>query len=162
MPTNLFDHTFQPWRDHDGARIVASEPGWRRPLAWDHAAFLNGARADFWVKDRPRVFINRDVFEDWTGPLLDSSGDVLCAKLPRGVGSHDTDPLTMQDVRDRLFRLIDSTPNLDWIVSTRFHENVAKMMPAYFPGGYIAEAGRMNQEGPRPNLWIEAAPEDRR
>jgi len=66
----------------------------------------------------------------------------------------------MDDVRARLFRLIDATPNLDWLLLTKRPENINRMSPAYFPGDYIAEAGTMNQEGPRPNVWHLASVED--
>lgn len=67
---------------------------------------------------------------------------------------------TMADVRRRLFDIIGRTPNLDWLLVTKRPENIGRMMPAYFPGGYIAEAGRMNQEGPRPNVWLGTSVEN--
>lgn len=61
---------------------------------------------------------------------------------------------TLTDLRRWAWRVIDSTPNLDWIVVTKRPENIQRMTPAYFPGGYVPEAGAMNQEGPRTNLIL--------
>ena len=64
----------------------------------------------------------------------------------------------MQDVRTRLYKLIDSTPNLDWLLLTKRPENIRRMMPkptfdhAVWNGtldGYWYQMSR-----PRPNLWI--------
>ncbi len=148
----------------NGTRRVASENYWRQPINWNKKA--EGAA------ERPRVFCASlaDVFEDWQGPMMDNSGFALNAgpvgdgtwdKSRWWIANHTSSPLiTMDDCRRRLFNLIDATPNLDWLVLTKRPENIARMMPAYFPGGYIAEAGRMNQEGPRPNVWLGTSVED--
>lgn len=102
--------------------------------------------------ERPRVFCASmaDVFEDWEGHIYDSQGkkmftwndvnypiqwgkrhampkgDVICKDL----GDYDfsrTRPLTLNDVRHRLFKLIDSTPNLDWLLLTKRPENILRM-----------------------------------
>lgn len=134
----------------NGTRVVASEAMWREPLKWDKTAAKAG--------ERRRVFCASlaDVFEDWQGPIVNSDGHPLVKidKRPWTIQVHGERPITMNDVRQRLFGLIDSTPNLDWLLLTKRPENIAKMMPPFFPGGYIAEAGRMNQEGERPNLWL--------
>ena len=160
----------------NGTRVVASEAMWKQPLKWnkqaeDDAAWHSAHRS--FDPERPRVFCASlaDVFEDWQGPMLDSKGQELA--VHRGCGNvapwdcewvqgsgNDFRSLTMQDVRTRLFRLIDDTPNLDWLLLTKRPENIAKMMPAYFPGGYIAEAGTMNQEGERPNVWLGTSVEN--
>ena len=147
-----------------GNRIVMAESGWKKPLKWDCDAAKAG--------ERRRVFCASlaDVFEDWQGPILGANGEQvwICGEgwfcgtaneanqLPTQAGVR---ALTMSDVRARLFRLIDATPNLDWLLLTKRPENIARMMPAYFPG-YIAEAGAMNQEGARPNVWLGVSVED--
>lgn len=145
-----------------GNRIVKAESGWKEPLKWDREAALGKAVFDAnGDRHRPRVFCASlaDVFEDWNGPMLNSLGGEI-EMDHRGSAGEVPVMMTMQDVRNRLFALIDATPNLDWLVLTKRPENIAKMMPAYFPGGYIAEAGGMNQEGPRPNLWLGTSPCD--
>lgn len=138
-----------------GTRVVAAEAAWKKVEAWNRAAEKTG--------ERRRVFPSLcDPFEDWTGPMLDSDGRILwCAEGEKWKGVdpkyHKIDPwhpLTMSDVRRRLFDLIDRCEWLDFLLLTKRPENAERMMPPYFPGGYIAEAGSMNQEGPRPNVWL--------
>ena len=130
----------------DGTRVVASESMWAQPLKWDREAMDQQA----WYAThrsvdapRPRVFCASlaDVFEDWQGECLDSAG---CAHY-----THDDDPrkmvrnrqmvgcdtdgyhyTTLNDVRRRLFALIDATPNLDWLLLTKRPENIRAMWPA--------------------------------
>lgn len=116
-----------------GTRVVAAESAWREPLKWDREAKRDGVRR--------RVFCASlaDVFEDWRGPMLHASGYKLhhgfaLSDSPRWIesSSDSTNTLvTMDDVRRRLFALIDATPNLDWLVLTKRPENIAKMMPEY-------------------------------
>lgn len=142
----------------NGNRIVASEAMWKEPVKWNKEAgrymILDHKTPRGRVQYRPRVFCASlaDVFEDWQGPMLDRH------MMP--IIRPDGDPLTMADCRTRLFRLVDDTPNLDWLILTKRPENVERMLPPYFPGGYVAEAGRMNQEGPRPNLWLGTSVEN--
>jgi protein gp37 len=141
-----FDHRYQKvkWGGlaSGGTRKITSDENWKKPRKWNATAGLTGVR--------PRVFCASlaDVFEDWQGPILNSKGEQVFLN-----GEHEM-PATMDDVRARLFRLIDATPNLDWLLLTKRPENILKMWPAHFPGGYIAEAGIMNQEGPRSNVWL--------
>lgn len=157
------DHTFNPWmgctkvspackncyaeRDFDhrygkvqwgpsGTRVLTTDANWKKPLKWDREAKEAG--------QRKRVFCASlaDVFEDWQGAILGSSGArkavwpdgsiVLgdCSEsygpphIPGGVRSHW---MTMNDVRYRLFKLIDATPNLDWLLLTKRPENALQM-----------------------------------
>ncbi len=133
-------------------------------------------------KARPRVFCASlgDVFEDWTGPMVMSDGDDLwtcescrtIATRPLLVSGYSKAksvddcpdcagvrrPTTMQDVRARLFALIDATPNLDWLVLTKRPENIAQMMPARpyqdcdHPRQLCVDVGCV--ERIRPNLWL--------
>jgi protein gp37 len=97
-----------------------------------------------------RVFCSSlaDVFEDWNGPMsIGRLGEVLTkpasdrenhpkhwmAAWPEDM---EKDPqgwryVTMQDVRNQLFRLIDDTPNLDWLLLTKRPENIRGMIPEY-------------------------------
>lgn len=135
-----------------GTRVVTSEANWRKPVKWNREAEESGIRK--------RVFCASlaDVFEDWKGPMHDHNGNVLT--IGDGTESGERDDVSMDYIRHRLFKLIDATPNLDWLLLTKRPENVVRMWPAYFPGGYIAEAGSMNEEGPRPNVWIGTSVEN--
>lgn len=130
-----------------GTRRRAADSYWKQPLKWDREAKDAG--------ERRRVFCASlaDVFEDWQGPIVDSKGHKLWT--PRHGYVWDTPlpvspqgdysgrrPLTMTDLRESLFHLIDQTPNLDWLLVTKRPENIRKMwMPrervdgeAVFPG----------------------------
>ncbi len=83
----------------NGSRAIASESYWRQPIAWNKAAKLAG--------QRHRVFCASlaDVFE---GPET----------MPAG----SWEPVAA--ARRRLFKLIQATPNLDWLLLTKRPENV--------------------------------------
>lgn len=157
----------------NGTRVVAAEATWKEPLKWNRQAREAGERRLVFCASMA------DVFESWDGYPVDSSGAriLLCDNCGRwhkddkesdaescepGCGrfKQRMEWVKLADVRARLFRLIDQTPNLDWLLLTKRPENIARMMPAYFPGGYLAEAGIMNQEGHRPNVWLGASVEN--
>ena len=121
----------------NGTRVVASESAWREPLKWDRAAKAAG--------ERHRVFCASlaDVYEDWQGgkdypgEMVNAKGGRLSINASGQVWSYDTDgppeddwgvrAYTMGDARRRLFRLIERTPNLDWLLLTKRPENVLRM-----------------------------------
>ena len=154
------DHTFTPWQCRDGGRVVASESTWRAPLKWNAAAERDGVRR--------RVFCESlaDVFEDWRGQVTTHNGlwaihnrrfgeetDFGCARLGGG-----SDALYLDGVRRRLFRLIDATPHLDWLLLTKRPENIPAMIPTTAVNhlgwngtlaGYWHQAKKL-----RPNVWL--------
>jgi protein gp37 len=145
-----------------GTRVVASEAMWREPLKWDRKAKAEGVRH--------RVFCASlaDVFEDWTGPMVDSNGNKLLVTLD---GKFTTDgddnyprPATMQDARRRLFNLIDRTPNLDWLLLTKRPENILRMTYDAWcppvPGHVSQNAGDGHAWKYPPNVWIGTSVED--
>lgn len=187
------DHTFNPWRGctkvapgcancyadtqskrnpsvlgiwgPNGTRVVAAEKAWGEPLKWNKAAAEAGVRR--------RVFCASlaDVFEDWREELHWSDGTpVRCAEDSRTIiASYDNEPYsdadyaTLDDVRARLFALIDATPKLDWLVLTKRPENVRRMWPAkqdarpIFPGmpGPLGEpVPCVVSNAHRPNVWL--------
>jgi protein gp37 len=119
----------------EGSRVVASEggpAGWSAPLKWDRLAAAAG--------ERHRVFCASmaDVFEEWDGPMLDASGRIL-NRAPVGDGTwtkdrwwicdHTDSPrITMDDVRERLFKLIESTPHLDWLLLTKRADQMSEFV----------------------------------
>lgn len=91
---------------------------------------------------RPRVFCASlcDVFECWKGPIVDHRGSELSINAGQGSDGniysfddgHPEDDwgcreLTMDDLRADLFRLIDATPNLDWMLLTKRPENIERL-----------------------------------
>lgn len=135
---------------------------------------------------RPRVFCNSlsDVFEDWQGGS-DSDGSMTCYRTgeelsinqnghvwPMGHPSmSDGDdwgarPYTMADVRARLFRLIDATPNLDWLIVTKRPENINRFTTARNLGERTEAVADGDAHAPaewpfwRDNVWHLASVED--
>lgn len=137
-----------------GTRIAASADMWKQPLKWNAAAGAAKHEAD-WSSDnpvipppRPRVFCASlaDVFEDWPGrlhfPAKDDDGKptihvAYWSPVKGLIKAGQTTPhlsagerhATMQDMRDQLFRLIESTPNQDWLLLTKRPQNVMSMVP---------------------------------
>lgn len=142
-------HTLGVWGDN-GTRVVAAESAWKEPLKWDRAA------KDVGVRHRVFCASMADVFEDWRGLMAFSDGDTVFVRDGKWTDNADPDTdhtLTMQDVRSRLFELIDATPNLDWLLLTKRPENIAAMMPqAGFPSAGIP--GTLGRYLVPNNLWI--------
>lgn len=173
------DHTFNSWRgcskvspacahcyamelvnrfsgDFLGRRVVAAEKYWREPLKWNENAKKLGTRH--------RVFCASlaDVFESWDGPIHNHKDEQLYSAWhhaqPDWVASSspcEGDPLTIDDVRQRLFELIDATPYLDWLVLTKRPENILKMWPTW-PKGFPSDGSGGHGSGSRylKNVWL--------
>lgn len=165
----------------NGTRVVAAEAQWREPVKWNKAASHEArgrCSCSFphpphdWCDgnpkgeafERPRVFCASlaDVFEDWSGPMVNAKGERL--KVDHGgtlirdggliPGDRD---MTMGDVRKRLFDLIDATPNLDWLLLTKRPENVLRFaFDAWCKK--VHHASQNEGDGRRwafpPNVWL--------
>jgi len=117
----------EPHWGKDAHRRFFGEKHWRQPLAWDRAAenAMNAAEhgqaggASGCLPHRPRVFCASmaDVFEDRPDLVAE---------------------------RSRLACLIESTPNLDWLLLTKRPENVLRLWSWGFP----------------PNVWLGTTCED--
>ncbi len=89
----------------------------------------------------------------WTEPLkwdkaAAKAGErhrVFCASMADVFEDHPV----AQRSRDRLWPLIKSTPNLDWLLLTKRPENIARMLPADWGTGYA-------------NVWLGTTVEDRK
>jgi protein gp37 len=147
-----FDHHYKKvaWGPN-GTRVLTSNENWGKPLKWNREAESSGVRA--------RVFCASlaDVFEDWQGPILNSKGErgiVPCTFgdwfFTNGPHSNCRD-LTMNDVRQRLFALIDRTPNLDWLLLTKRPENIS---------GMLFDPDSLNGHKYRENCWLGVSVEN--
>ena len=140
-----------------GTRRVTSPANWKKPLAWNRKAKELGVRLKVFCASLA------DVFEDWGGPIVDVDGNIPSIPCPSGHGIRD---LTMADLRKQLFALIDSTPNLDWLLLTKRPENIKRMWPnegPMFTGGfwnpqteryYNPAYGPPLDMGFRRNVWL--------
>lgn len=150
--------------DFAKVRKVTSEQNWKQPLKWDRQAYV--LQCQYQTErtidtPRPRVFCASlaDVFEDWQGPMHNHKGQELYRAWhhaqPDWVASDfpaEGEPLTMHDVRYRLFELIDSTMNLDWLVLTKRPENIRKMWRGW-QGDLLDWRSEANPKY-RDNVWL--------
>lgn len=145
----------------NGTRVVAAEAAWREPLKWDRAAREAG--------ERRRVFCASlaDVFEDWRGRLKDANGHDIWVE-PGGFWTPDDGspgfaygrrPLAMDDVRERLFGLVDRTPNLTWLLLTKRPENVLPTLERLGNTSALVDCWLTETTLPR-NIWLGVSAED--
>jgi protein gp37 len=181
-----FDQRFKQvqWGPN-GTRVLTSNENWAKPLKWnrDIQKEYEVAQAQ-WVADccvgtksypepelhqfRKRVFCASlaDVFEDWQGPILNSKGErgvIDCNGgwwFTNGPVSNCYE-LTMDVVRQRLFALIDATPNLDWLLLTKRPENVLGLcMWPIHPSGKYQEGMSFAESHGRSNVWLGTSVEN--
>lgn len=143
-----------------GFRTVAAESYWRQLSSWNEQAKANaGNGLGHW----PRVFMASmaDIFEEWNGPMLDVQGRPLIFAGPRRIecwkplDPHDRgggiDPVTMRDVRYRVFDAIVENEWLDFLVLTKRPENIHPMLTDWL----INHArGGLSRLLPLRNLWL--------
>jgi protein gp37 len=142
----------------NGTRVRLSDAGWKEPLKkWNRAAEKAG--------ERHRVFCASlaDVFEEWDGPILDHKGDRLCFYEPKqgwlSQPAYVEEPpagarfATMDDMRRDLFRLIQFTPWLDWLLLTKRPENIKRFW--HHPNADIASDPQF-----RHNVWLGTSVSD--
>lgn len=165
------DHTFNPWvgctkvspgcancyaeADMDkrrrfakwgpnGTRVLTSPANWKKPLKWNRDAEQEGRRRVVFCASLA------DVFEDWTGPIVNSKGETVricesdCGHIQtdpgicNGCGFGVAEPATMDDIRATLFiNLITQTPNLIWRIVTKRPENIRRFWPLRMSGGTL-------------------------
>lgn len=148
-----------------GTRTMTSDANWKAPLRWNQKAGELGVRYKVFTASLS------DVFEDWQGPIVDHNGKMV-AKWPDGtlVSSDDSVPpripggvqshwITMDDVRRRLFKLIDATTNLDWLMLTKRPENIEKMWPY---AGVVDSRPSVGVGYYRPNVWLGTSVENQK
>jgi protein gp37 len=137
------DHTFNPWWGCEKVspacdRCYAESSAKR----WGH---------DIWGKDSPRRFFGD---KHWNEPMkweLDAirAGKpalVFCASMADVLEAREDLDLH----RARLWRLIEATPHLRWLLLTKRPENYETMLPAEW------------LERPRQNVWIGTTVENKR
>jgi len=159
----------------NGTRVVTSDANWAKPLKWNKEIGERNRRrlADSMQNrdcmERPRVFCASisDVFEDWKGPIHNHKGEVLDTCL--GCGAWPSDdcgcphgdkgrivPLTMDVVRERLFRTIDATQHLDWLLLTKRPENIRRMWHEEVKA--VLDGNRLYDR--RHNVWLGTSVEN--
>lgn len=116
------NHTFNPWwgcvKVSEGCKNCYAE------------TFSKRIGNDVWGVDKPRRFFGD---KHWNQPLKwnkkakesDSKDLVFCASM----ADVFEDRIDLVESRDRLFSLIDATPNLIWLLLTKRPENIRKLWP---------------------------------
>lgn len=138
-----------------GTRVVTSPANWAKLDKWNREAQAEGV-----VK---KVFVasEADIFEDWDGPMLagfsewkGSPLEILPDKswyIPGFIvrlRRTDARQMTMQDLREQVFRAIEATPWLIYILVTKRPENVMRMVPEHWRPKFPE------------NVWIVTSVED--
>ncbi len=144
-----------------GTRVLTSGDNWKKPLKWNREAAKSGKRL--------RVFCASlaDVFEDWQGYMLNHHGKQLFIN-PDGKWSEKAEgaAVSMRDVRQQLFNLIDTTPNLDWLLLTKRPENIKRMVELIrLDGGTTGRIAELDIDTPahryfRRNVWLGCSVEN--
>ncbi len=136
-------HTFNPW-----IGCTQISPGCVNCYAKAIDQHWYGAK--HWGKEAPRKLMS-DKY--WLQPLkwdlrANKAGQrhrVFCASMADVFDEH-----APTQERDRLFRLIDRTPNLDWLLLTKRLENIRKLWPF----------GWYDDQFKWPNVWLGVSVED--
>lgn len=135
-------HTFNPW-----IGCARKSEGCRNCYAERQAEHRGWAK---WGINTPR-YLTAD--STWKEPLrwnrkAQAAGErhrVFCASLADVFDAHPD----VVDARARLWRLIDKTPHLDWLLLTKRPENIVGMLPDDWGDG-------------RHNVWLGTTVEDMR
>ncbi len=116
-----------------GTRVRSSDSYWNQPKKWDKVAKMEGVRKKVFCASLA------DVFEEWNGPITTHKNEVLW-KDKKGVyadaeksGFQPYEIATMDHLRADLFKVIDETPNLDWLLLTKRPQNIRKMWAPMAP-----------------------------
>jgi protein gp37 len=127
------DHTFNPWW---GCRRVSP--------ACDHCyadAFAHRLGMELWDNGKYRTFGAKH----WSEPLAWNKAAALAGTRPRVFCASMADVFDKDapaEERQRLWRLIEATPHLDWLLLTKRIGNAERMLP-WGPYG-----------DPWPNVWL--------
>ncbi len=158
----------------EGKRVLAAESMWAQPLKWNEQAEKAGVRQ--------KVFCASfaDVFESWFGPIVNGAGDAWIKPYSQREWGHEhwdtadlesmkRDPqgwqlVTMSDVLNRLFKLTQATPWLDWLLVTKRPENILPMWNLSEPMIDLAgiEPGEVPRYRKKPlsNVWLGTSVEN--
>ena len=139
-------YTFNPWLgctkvspacDHCYAESWAKRTG--SPALWQgerrRTTAANWLQPVKWNRDAATAGVRRRVF-------CASLADVFDNQVPTSW-------------RDDLWRLVEQTPHLDWLLLTKRPQNIARMLPG-------PHAGVRAWSGGWPNVWLGTTAEDRK
>lgn len=104
---------------------------------------------DIWGKDKPRRTMSTSYWQqpykwDKAAAQAGERHRVFCSSMADVFEDHPT----VKQERPRLWKLIEETPNLDWLLLTKRPENIAETVPVAWLGS------------PRHNVWLGTSVED--
>jgi protein gp37 len=137
------DHTFNPWI---GCQKVS--PG------CDHCYAESLSKRYGWVEWGPHGQRKRTSEANWKKPRQWAKAARTSGRRPRVFCASLADVFdnqAPQEWRDDLFRVIQETPELDWLLLTKRPENIAKMLPV---------AWISHPDGVQKNVWLGTTCED--
>ena len=147
------DHTFNPW--HGCARV---SPGCENCYAEAFAARIgHGKRLPMiWGVNAERKFFGD---KHWSEPRKWNEKAakqgvrrrVFCASMADVFEDRED----LIEHREKLFRLIDGTTSLDWLLLTKRPQNVNRLVP-------VRQWGTLSNTGLPPNVWIGTTVEDQK
>lgn len=117
------DHTFNPWW---GCAKVPGDPACHHCYAETLAKRYG---FPIWGQSKPRRFLSD---RHWNEPRKWNAKAAHMSERPRVFCASMADVFESRDdldpVRERLWVLIDETPNLDWLLLTKRPENIGRML----------------------------------
>lgn len=150
------DHTFNPWQGctkiHEGCKNCYAESGVRRDLRGKLKR--EAERRDIpldqlarWGPDSVRQFPSEEYWREpsrWNRKAAREGRRkrVFCASM----GDIFEDRRDLDDPRERLFRVIEETTYLDWLMLTKRPESIARMVPQHW------------LDKPLRNVWYGTSP----
>lgn len=176
---SFFDYEFSPWRVEGDKRIVAAEEEWAKVLEWSHRRFCltcgwvrNAVDSDgeycpacnLNIDDKPCVVhVPIDFAEEWGEYLCFEDGSAVRIFTPRGTEGgieffDEYKHAQIGDIRAELFRLIDETPNLRWMLWTETPGRVKAVVYDHWtykvPGHITQNEGDGRRWKKRPNVYL--------
>lgn len=145
------DFTFNPWR---GCTKVSA--GCAHCYA-EKQAKRNPGVLGVWGDDGTRVIASKSY---WRQPLAWDRAAMKAGERHRVFCASMADVFEerpeLAEPRYHLFDLIDTTPNLDWLLLTKRPQNIRKM----WPGGCFTDEGRTIRLKHRSNVWLGTSVEN--
>ena len=126
-----YDEQFKPFEIVDGQCVVADESEWEKLVKIngqsEMLSLTNGDRL------RPTVKVPTDIFEDFSGSVVTSSGvRIHESKFCWANGPYAKPPpyhVWVNDLFTRFFRAIDATQHVDYLIVTQHPELVRDKLP---------------------------------
>ena len=135
----------------DGRRETAGYSQWQEPVKWNRKA--GAARARVFCASLADVFEGPETMPENDGEYGGVTDTTVQNRIPLLGNS------VIATARDQLFRLIDDTPNLDWLLLTKRPENVTPLYGAWLH--WNRSLSRRPVEYPA-NVWVGASVENQR